>query len=50
MGSGISTSGIVLCFVPLALVIIGFVVAAYYTNQQATETYARVDPATVQED
>ncbi len=50
MGSGISTSGIVLCFVPLALVIVGFVVAAYYTNRQATETYARIDPATAQDD
>lgn len=44
MGSGISTSGLVLCFVPLALVIVGFIVAAYFTNRQATDTYLRVDP------
>lgn len=44
MGSGISTSGLVLCFIPLALVIVGFVVAAYFTNRQATDTYLRVEP------
>jgi len=42
---GTSTSGLILCFVPLALVIIGFIVASYYTNKQATGTYLRVEPS-----
>jgi hypothetical protein len=45
-----STSGLILCFVPLAIVIVGFIVAAYYTNKQATATYLRVDPTTVSDD
>ena len=50
MGHGISTSGLLFCFVPLALVIIGFIVAAYFTNKQSTQTYVRVDPNTVSDD
>jgi cytochrome c-type biogenesis protein CcmH/NrfF len=38
-------SGIVLCFLPLAVVIIGFIVAARVTDQQATDAYLRLDPA-----
>jgi uncharacterized membrane protein YjgN (DUF898 family) len=37
-------SGIVLCFLPLA-VVIGFIVAARVTDQQATDAYLRLDPA-----
>jgi hypothetical protein len=40
-----SASGVVICFLPLAAVIIGFIVAARYTDKQATATYARLDPA-----
>ncbi len=47
---GPSTSGLVMCYIPLALVIIGFVVAAYYTNKQATAAYLRVDPTTVKDE
>ncbi|MFN5061051.1 MAG: hypothetical protein ACK5GU_14155 [Chloroflexota bacterium] len=42
---GTSTSGLILCFVPLALVITGFIVASYFTNKQATATYLRVEPS-----
>jgi hypothetical protein len=38
-------SGYVLCFLPLAAVIIGFIVAARATDRQATSTYLRVLPA-----
>ena len=37
-------SAIVLCFLPLAVVIIGFIVAARATDKQATEAYLRLDP------
>jgi hypothetical protein len=47
---GPSTSGLVMCFIPLGLVIIGFVVAAYFTNKQATAAYLRVDPASVKDE
>ena len=38
-------SGYALCFIPLAAVIIGFIIAARYTDRQATATYLRVLPA-----
>jgi hypothetical protein len=47
---GPSTSGLILCFVPLAIVIVGFIVSAYFTNKQATDTYLRVDPTTVRDE
>lgn len=47
---GPSTSGLVMCFIPLGLVIIGFVVAAYFTNKQATAAYLRVDPAAAKDE
>ena len=47
---GISTSGLVMCFIPLGLVLIGFIVAAYFTNKQATGAYLRIDPASVKDE
>lgn len=47
---GPSTSGLLLCFVPLALVITGFIVAAYFTNKQATGAYLRTDPAAAKDE
>jgi hypothetical protein len=38
-------SGYILCFLPLAAVIIGFIVAARATDRQATATYLRILPA-----
>ncbi len=38
----IPPSGFVLCFGPLALVIVGFIVAARFTNLNATSTYQRL--------
>jgi cytochrome c-type biogenesis protein CcmH/NrfF len=38
-------SAFVLCFLPLAVVIIGFIVAARATDRQATAPYLRLDPA-----
>lgn len=38
-------SGYLLCFIPLAAVILGFIIAARYTDRQATSTYLRVLPA-----
>lgn len=50
MASGPSTSAYILCFVPLALVIIGFITAAYFTNRQATQSYLRVDPNSIKDE
>ncbi|HMO56850.1 MAG TPA: hypothetical protein PKA05_20685 [Roseiflexaceae bacterium] len=38
-------SGYVLCFFPLAAVILGFILAARLTDRQATATYRRVPPS-----
>jgi Lamin Tail Domain len=38
-------SGYILCFLPLAAVIIGFIVAARATDRQATATYLRILPS-----
>ncbi|GAB4111681.1 MAG: hypothetical protein Fur005_07070 [Roseiflexaceae bacterium] len=40
----IPISGFALCFIPLAVVIIGFIVAARFTDGQATSTYMRILP------
>jgi cytochrome c-type biogenesis protein CcmH/NrfF len=40
----IPASGYLLCFIPLALVIIGFIVAARFTDQHATRPYRRLQP------
>ncbi len=37
-------SGYALCFIPLVAVILGFIVAAVFTDRQATSTYLRVLP------
>ena len=37
-------SGIMLCFIPLAAVILEFIFAARATDKQATDTYLRLDP------
>lgn len=37
-------SGFLLCLIPLALVIVGFIVAARLTDRQATSTYSRIMP------
>lgn len=42
-------SGYALCFIPLAAVIIGFIVAARFTDKQATANYLRLDPAKTNE-
>jgi cytochrome c-type biogenesis protein CcmH/NrfF len=41
----IPISAFVLCFLPLAVTIIGFIVAARATDRQATAPYLRLDPA-----
>ncbi|MEN9937139.1 MAG: hypothetical protein RLZZ387_3718 [Chloroflexota bacterium] len=38
-------SAFMLCFLPLAIVILGFIFAARVTDKQATDTYLRLDPA-----
>ncbi len=38
-------SAFILCFFPLAAVIIGFIVAAKVTDKAATASYRRIDPA-----
>jgi Flp pilus assembly protein TadB len=38
----IPASGYVLCFLPLAIVIVGFIIAARFTNLRATSTYQRL--------
>jgi hypothetical protein len=43
-GALLPISGYVLCFIPLAAVIIGFIVAARFTDGQATRTYLRILP------
>jgi hypothetical protein len=40
----VPTSGYLLCFVPLALVIIGFIVAARFTDGHAIRPYMRLQP------
>jgi cytochrome c-type biogenesis protein CcmH/NrfF len=45
-----SISGIVLCFFPLALVIVGFIVAARFTDKAATSSYLRLDPKSANEE
>ncbi len=42
-------SGYALCFVPLAAVILGFIIAARFTDKQATSAYLRLDPAKANE-
>jgi len=41
-GLTITASGFILCFLPLGLVIAGFIVAARFTDRQATATYQRL--------
>jgi hypothetical protein len=40
----IPMSGYALCFIPLVTVILGFIVAARFTDLQATSTYLRILP------
>jgi hypothetical protein len=40
----IPASGYVLCFLPLAFVIIGFIAAAMFTDRHARRTYLRFKP------
>lgn len=40
----IPASGFVLCFLPLAFVIAGFIVAATFTDRHARRTYLRFKP------
>ncbi|NWG19514.1 MAG: hypothetical protein HXY39_04225 [Chloroflexi bacterium] len=42
-------SGYAVCFIPLAAVILGFIIAARFTDKQATSTYRRLDPAKANE-
>lgn len=37
-------SAFLLCFIPLALVIVGFIVAGKFTDGQATSSYLRILP------
>ncbi|MDZ4722062.1 MAG: hypothetical protein SH847_26675 [Roseiflexaceae bacterium] len=37
-------SGYALCFIPLVTVILGFIIAARFTDRQATSTYLRILP------
>ena len=41
----IPPSGFVICFFPLAAVILGFIIAARFTDRQATATYQRLPPS-----
>ena len=40
----IPLSGFALCFIPLVTVILGFIVAARFTDRQETATYLRILP------
>jgi len=37
-------TGYLICFGPLAAVILGFIIAARFTDKQATSAYLRLDP------
>jgi hypothetical protein len=39
------TSGYVLCIIPLAIVVVGFIVAARSTDKTATAKYLRILPS-----
>ncbi len=43
--NAIPISGLLICFIPLLTIILGFIVAARYTDRQATDTYLRILPS-----
>jgi hypothetical protein len=43
-------SGFALCFIPLVIVIVGFIVFARFTDRRATGTYLRILPPKTGED